>query len=67
MRYIILWFSSRTTQGMMGGLSLGVACGHIKEVSVLKACRADMPGVLGRTHGNNLMHMFKHHLVECDW
>ena len=44
---------TRLSQGMMGGCGLGVVCGHIKalasffshvkEVSVLKACRAVMP------------------------
>ena len=48
-------FSPRIIQGMMGGHVLGVVCGHIealnlgsflshiKEKSMLKACRADMP------------------------
>ena len=45
-------FSPSLSQGMTGGHGLGVICGqikalasffsHIKEVSVLKACRANM-------------------------
>ena len=53
-------FSPRTIQGMMGGCGLGVACAtpkhlasfpsHIKEKSVVKACRADMPYVCWGEH-----------------
>ena len=54
-------FSPRIIQGTTGVRGLGMACGHIKafclllfhikEESVLKACRADMPKYAGENTG----------------